>query len=234
MLIAVLLVRVAREKGTTRSSLIYNEINCTFIYIYIYIYIYDRLRRASFLPRSRFLKAMMMMRSSGTHKAYITHERRKNMERNVDEEFTESLLDGELSDPMRDGLPTKRRRLPARVICASRSRRAGSQNASDPYVLSEQKKNHLANVLCIVFLAQMDIERNFATRRTTAKQSHALQSKRVGLEICRKRGPDDARDYLGKATATEAQGRSTKRHTKSWKCNRVRINGAERQVIVIP
>ena len=217
-MVAVLLVR---DEGSTRKKkaqhavahVIYNEINCT---LYIYTYIYDLLpRRASFLPQGVVFKVMMMMRSSsklGTHKAYITprERRKKNMERNVDEEFTREPFSTRPSDPMRDGLAYK----------ASSSSSASSahqhpveqiQNASNPYVLSEQKKNHLANVYGIALPAQMDIERQILQHVERLPNNHTLKSKRVGLEILSGNVDRmDFSDYLGQSDlAPEARTNKT-------------------------
>ena len=157
---------------------------------------------------------MTMMRSSsklGTHKAYITprERRKKNMERNVDDEFTREPFSTRPSDPMRDGLAYK----------ASSSSSASAhqhpveqiQNASNPYVLSEQKKNHLANVYGIALPAQMDIERQILQHVERLPNNHTLKSKRVGLEILSGNVDRmDFSDYLGQSDlAPEARTNKT-------------------------
>ena len=159
---------------------------------------------------------MMMMRSSsklGTHKAYITprERRKKNMERNVDEEFTREPFSTRPSDPMRDGLAYKASSSSSSASSAHQQPVEQIQNASNPYVLSEQKKNHLANVYGIALPAQMDIERQILQHVERLPNNHTLKSKRVGLEILSGNVDRmDFSDYLGQSDlAPEARTNKT-------------------------
>ena len=85
------------------------------------------------------------------------------------------------------------------------------QNGSNPYVLSEQKKNHLANVYGIALPAQMDIERQILQHVERLPNNHTLKSKRVGLEILSGNVDRmDFSDYLGQSDlAPEARTNKT-------------------------
>ena len=136
------------------------------------------------------------------------------MERNddADDEFTREPFSSRPSDPMRDGL----------AYTASSSSSSSSarqhhhpveqiQNGSNPYVLSEQKKNHLANVYGIALPAQMDIERQILQHVERLPNNQTLKSKRVGLEILSGNVDRmDFSDYLGQSDlAPEARTSKT-------------------------
>ena len=134
------------------------------------------------------------------------------MERNddADDEFTREPFSTRPSDPMRDGL----------AYTASSSSSSARQhhhpvepiqNGSNPYVLSEQKKNHLANVYGIALPAQMDIERQILQHVERLPNNQTLKSKRVGLEILSGNVDRmDFSDYLGQSDlAPEARTSKT-------------------------
>jgi hypothetical protein len=108
------------------------------------------------------------------------------------DDFTRERFSTRPSDPMRDGLN------------ASSSNRAflhpveEIQNNSNPYVLSEQKKNHLANVYGIALPAQLDIERQILQNVERLPNQQTVKSKRFGLEILSGNVDRiDFSDYLG-------------------------------------
>ena len=114
---------------------------------------------------------------------------------------------------MRDGLAYKASSSSSSASSAHQHPVEQIQNASNPYVLSEQKKNHLANVYGIALPAQMDIERQILQHVERLPNNHTLKSKRVGLEILSGNVDRmDFSDYLGSDLLEASEQNDARNH----------------------
>ena len=120
------------------------------------------------------------------------------------------------------------------VVCASASRRADPKRFQSVRPFRAEEEPPRERVRHRPPGANGHRTTNFATRRTTAKQSHAQEQTGWFGNSQRKRGPDGFfglfRAKRPRAGSEDEQNDARNHGTQV----RVRINGAERQVIVIP
>ena len=156
------------------------------------------------------------------------------MERNVDDEFTREPFSSRPSDPMRDGLAYTASSSSSSSSARQHRRRADPKRFQSVRPFRAEEEPPRERVRHRPPGANGHRTTNFATRRTTAKQSHAQEQTGWFGNSQRKRGPDGFfglfRAKRPRAGSEDEQNDARNHGTQV----RVRINGAERQVIVIP